>query len=58
MYQNQCDDDKAITLRFENEYELHDVMEEIYYIFHDAYSKTAIEEAEQMILEFEVMEEE
>jgi hypothetical protein len=41
-----------IILRFENEYEFDSVVEEIYYIFHDAYNKTAIEEAKEMLMQF------
>lgn len=46
------EENEAIVLKFENEYEFDSVVEEIYYIFHNAYNKTAIEEAKEMLLQF------
>ena len=45
-------DQEAIILKFENEYEFDNVLEEIYYIIYNSYDKIAIEEVKQMLLEF------
>lgn len=45
--------EETITLKFEDEYEFDNTIEEIYYIFRDAYNKSlSIEEAKQMLLQF------
>jgi hypothetical protein len=44
---------EEIKLKFENEYDFDETIEEIYYIFHDCYDKSlSIEEAKQMLLQF------
>jgi len=45
--------EETIILKFEDEYEFDSVVEEIYYILHDAYNKTSIEEVKQMLLQFQ-----
>lgn len=44
---------EEIVLRFENEYDFDEVVEELYYIFHNSYNKpSSIEEAKQILLQF------
>lgn len=44
---------EEIILRFENEYDFDEAVDELYYIFHDSYDKAlSTEEAKQMLLQF------